>query len=63
MTSAVDFIVARIKEKSTITTIITLIAGVAGAKLSPENTDTIAVAVTAVVSAIAVFWGQDHKTS
>lgn len=59
MKKVLDFLLARLKEKSTIVTIATLIAGIAGAKLSPENTDIIATAVTAVVSAIAVFWGQD----
>jgi hypothetical protein len=54
-----DFLFARLKEKSTIVTILTLIAGVAGVNLSPENKDLIVTAVVSVVSAIAAFWGED----
>lgn len=62
MNNIVQFLLARLVEKSTITTIVTLIAGVVGANFSPEHTDAIAVAVTAVVSAIAIFWGQDKPS-
>lgn len=59
MTKFAEFLMARLREKSTVTTIATLIAGVVGTKLSPEHTDTIATAVVALISAIAIFWGED----
>jgi hypothetical protein len=61
MDKFIPFILARLVEKSTVTTIATLIAGVAGISLSPEHTDKIVTAVVGVVSAIAIFWGEDKK--
>lgn len=57
----VQFLLDRLKEKSTITTILTLVAGAAGLHFAPEQQELITGAVVAVVSAIAAFWGQDHK--
>ena len=62
MSKFVTFLIDRLTEKSTIVTIVTLAAGVVGANLSPENTDSIAMAVTAVVSCIAAFWGSDKPS-
>lgn len=61
MNKLLPFVIARLTEKSSVTAIVTLIAGVAGANLAPEHTDTIVTAVVAVVTAIAVFWGEDKK--
>lgn len=63
MDKIIPFLLARLSEKSTITTILTLIAGVAGLHFSPANSDVIVTAVVGVVSAIAVFWGADHPTT
>lgn len=61
MTDFINFVLTRLKEKSTITTILTLVAGAAGLHFAPAQQDLIAGAVVAVVSCIASFWGQDHK--
>lgn len=61
MNKLIPFVIARLTEKSSVTAIVTLIAGVTGATLAPEHTDTIVAAVVAVVTAIAVFWGEDKK--
>lgn len=60
--NVLKFIFARLKEKSTITTIVTLILGIVGVNVSPENQDVIITAAGGVISAIAIFWGQDEKT-
>lgn len=57
----VQFLIDRLKEKSTITTVVTLIVGAAGLHVAPEQKDLIVGAVVAVVSAIAAFWGTDAK--
>ena len=63
MKNIIPFLLARLREKSTITTIVTIVAGIVGARISPENTEVISTAVLGVVSAIAVFWGQDHPSA
>ena len=63
MNKIVSFVLARLKEKSTLTTIVTLVAGIAGVSLSPENKEVIATAVLGVVSAIAMFWGEDKPAA
>ena len=57
------FLIARLTERSTVVTIITLVAGVVGADLLPEHKETIATAVMSVVSAVAIFWGTDHPAA
>lgn len=61
MKNLIPFVIARLTERSSVIAIATLIAGIAGVNLSPENTEVIATAVIGVVSAIAIFVGQDKK--
>lgn len=61
MKNLIPFIIARLTEKSSVTAIVTLIAGVVGANLAPEHTETIATAVIGIVAAIAIFVGEDKK--
>lgn len=61
LSNFITFLVARLKEKSTITTIVTLITGAVGVNIAPDQKDLIVGAVVAVVSAIAAFWGTDQK--
>lgn len=55
-------VIARLKEKSTITVVITIALGFIGVELSPENKDTIVNAIIVILGLIGTFWGQDHKT-
>jgi Mg2+ and Co2+ transporter CorA len=59
VTKLANFLLTRLSEKSTITTIVTLVAGIVGANLAPEQTENITIAVVGVVSCIAAFWGSD----
>lgn len=56
-----DFLLARLKEKSTWATVLTLVATAVGFELSPENKEAISVGALAVVSVIAAFIGEDKK--
>lgn len=56
-----DFLLARLKEKSTWATILTLIAVAVGFEISPEHKEAISTGALAVVSVIAAFVGQDDK--
>lgn len=49
------YILDRLREKSTILTILTLVLGFFGAKLSPEIQEQITNAVLAIISGIAIF--------
>lgn len=51
----IKYILDRLKEKSTIGTIITLVVGAFGLAVTPEQSEAIIGAVTAIVSAIAIF--------
>lgn len=59
MNKIIPFVWERLKERSTQVTIVTLILGVVGVEIAPEQKDTIIVAVGGVISAIASFWGVD----
>ena len=52
MTKLVSFLIDRLKEKSTITTIVTLIGGAVGLQMAPEQKDTIIAVVVGIVSLI-----------
>lgn len=54
MKKILDFILERGKEKSTILTILTGIAGFISYSISPELSEAIAIAVASVISAIAI---------
>lgn len=56
-----DFLLARLKEKSTWATIITLIATAIGLNISPENKEAISLGALSLVSVIAAFVGEDKK--
>lgn len=56
-----DFLLARLKEKSTWATIITLIGAAIGIEISPESKEQISLGALAVVSLIAAFVGEDKK--
>jgi hypothetical protein len=45
----------RLKEKSTVGVLVSIILGIIGIKLSPENTELITTGVAGLTSAIAVF--------
>jgi hypothetical protein len=49
------FILDRLKEKSTVTVIVTLAFGLLGVELSPEHVTEIVIAVASVASAVAIF--------
>jgi len=55
MSKILNYVLERLKEKSTILTLLTLGGGFAGANFAPEQTEAIVAAVTGIVSAIAVF--------
>ena len=59
MKNVLSFLLARLAERSTITTLVTLISGAVGVNFSPENANAIVTAVIGVVSAVAIFWGTD----
>lgn len=50
-----QFILDRLKEKSTVTVIVTLVLGLVGSQLAPEHVDVIVGAVASVASAVAIF--------
>ena len=56
-----DFLLARLKEKSTWATILTLIGAAVGIEISPESKEQISLGALAVVSLIAAFVGEDKK--
>lgn len=57
-----DFLFARLKEKSTWATIVTLIGAAIGIEISPESKEQISLGALAVVSLFAAFWGEDKKS-
>ena len=63
MSNFVSFIATRLKETSTRVTIGTIVAGLVGAHVSPENKEVIATAVAGVLALIAAFWGSDKPTA
>ncbi len=56
-----NWIVERSKEKSTRATLATVIAGVAGSVIAPEQADNISAAMLAIVIAIASFTKEEKK--
>ena len=56
-----DFLLARLKEKSTWATILTLAGAAIGIEISPESKEQISLGALALVSLIAGLWGQDKK--
>ena len=55
MDKIITFLKERLAEKSTVITLVTTVAGLAGFAFAPEQLDAIAVAVASIVSAVAVF--------
>lgn len=55
------WILERLKEKSTIATLLTGLAGVAGFTLAPELQTEIVTAVAAIASAIAIITAEDKS--
>lgn len=49
------FILDRLKEKSTIVSIVTIGAGLIGVQLAPDQVEAIAIAVAAITAVVAVF--------
>ena len=57
-----DFLIARLKEKSTWATILTLAGAAIGIEISPESKEQISLGALALVSLIAAFVGEDKKS-
>lgn len=55
MKQVLEFLKARLGEKSTVITLITFVSGLIGTTLLPEQTEAISAAVISIVGIVAVF--------